>query len=104
MIAVSGQGEEVAKLYRVKAVESALALAFYAVAMVGFAAGYWYFPSEITEYSCFVCLFTLLCVHLPERSASASNKTQTDLQSAALVIVAPSEGGRLLGWKSAPLA
>jgi hypothetical protein len=49
MIAVSGQGEEVAKLYRVKVVDFALALGFYAVATVGFAAEYWYFPSKITE-------------------------------------------------------
>ena len=60
MIAVSGQGEEVAKLYRVKAVDSVLALVFYAVATVGFVAGYWYwyYPSKIIRYSysfLFVC-------------------------------------------------
>jgi hypothetical protein len=56
MIAVSGQEEEVVKLYRVKAVGSALALVFYAVATVEFAAGYWYFPSKIANDSVlFVC-------------------------------------------------
>jgi hypothetical protein len=104
MTAVPGQGEDVAELYRAKAVDSALVSGFYAIVAVGFAVGYWYYPSEITEYSPFVRLLSSLCVHLPEQSASASNKRQTDLQSVALVIVAPSEGGQLLGWKSTLLA
>jgi hypothetical protein len=104
MTAVPGQGEDVVELYRAKAVDSVLVLGSYAVVAVGFAVGYWYSPSKITEYSLFVRLLSSLCVHLPEQSASASNKTQTDLQSVALVTVAPSEGGRLLGWKSTLLA
>jgi hypothetical protein len=44
------------------------------------------------------------CVRSPIQSASASNKKQTDRQSVALIIVAPFEDDRLLGWISTPLA
>jgi len=51
-----------------------------------------------------ICLNNLDVVHSPPQFASASNKTQTDQQSVALIIVVPSEGDRLLEWISTPPA
>lgn len=61
-----------------------------------------YPPLKIAEYV--IVRLLKLCDHSPIQSVSALNKMQTDQQSVALIIGAPSEGGRLPGWISTPLA